>query len=112
MTTPLPRFAAIVVAAGSGFRFGGPKQWRDLGGKPVIRWSVEALIEAGADLLLKFVPPEWGGGKPQSRNPLDDPARAAERLMTPATKGAASGEKSGYDTRERREMDRLFQSRD
>jgi 2-C-methyl-D-erythritol 4-phosphate cytidylyltransferase/2-C-methyl-D-erythritol 2,4-cyclodiphosphate synthase len=55
MTTPLPRFAAIVVAAGSGSRFGGAKQWRDLGGKPVIRWSVEALIEAGAEDLVVVV---------------------------------------------------------
>jgi membrane protein required for colicin V production len=90
-------------------------QWpQDPAGRP--DWIREArsirVIEAGADLLLQIVPPEWGGGKPQSRNRLKDPARAAERLMTPATKGAAPGKKSGYDARERQEMDRLFQSRD
>ena len=36
--------SAIIVAAGSGQRLGGtPKQFRLLGGKPVLRWSVEAL---------------------------------------------------------------------
>jgi 2-C-methyl-D-erythritol 4-phosphate cytidylyltransferase/2-C-methyl-D-erythritol 2,4-cyclodiphosphate synthase len=36
---------ALIVAAGSGQRFGGgvPKQYRSLGGKPVLRWAVEAL---------------------------------------------------------------------
>ncbi|NQU71509.1 MAG: CvpA family protein [Rhodospirillales bacterium] len=90
-------------------------QWpQDPAGRP--GWIRDAqsirVIEAGSGLLLKIVPPEWGGGKPQSNNRLDDPARAAERLMTPETKGAASVEKSGYDARERKEMDRLFQSRD
>ncbi|NJC42352.1 2-C-methyl-D-erythritol 4-phosphate cytidylyltransferase/2-C-methyl-D-erythritol 2,4-cyclodiphosphate synthase [Brevundimonas alba] len=57
MTSPLPAFAAIVVAAGSGSRAGGAKQWRMLGGKPVIRWSVEALLTAGAEDLVVVVPP-------------------------------------------------------
>ena len=57
MTSPLPAFAAIVVAAGSGSRAGGAKQWRPLGGKPVIRWSVEALLEAGAEDLIVVVSP-------------------------------------------------------
>jgi 2-C-methyl-D-erythritol 4-phosphate cytidylyltransferase/2-C-methyl-D-erythritol 2,4-cyclodiphosphate synthase len=37
---------ALIVAAGSGSRMGGgvPKQYRLLGGKPVLRWAVEALI--------------------------------------------------------------------
>ena len=37
---------ALIVAAGSGHRMGGdvPKQYRMLGGKPVLRWAVEALI--------------------------------------------------------------------
>jgi|JI10StandDraft_1071094.scaffolds.fasta_scaffold43009_4 2-C-methyl-D-erythritol 4-phosphate cytidylyltransferase/2-C-methyl-D-erythritol 2,4-cyclodiphosphate synthase len=37
---------AIVVAAGSGARIGGvPKQFRQLGGKPLIWWSARALVE-------------------------------------------------------------------
>jgi 2-C-methyl-D-erythritol 4-phosphate cytidylyltransferase/2-C-methyl-D-erythritol 2,4-cyclodiphosphate synthase len=55
MTTDLPAFAAIVVAAGSGSRAGGAKQWRMLGGKPVMRWSVEALLDAGAAEVVVVV---------------------------------------------------------
>lgn len=49
-------FTAIVVAAGSGTRSGGPKQWRLLGGRPVVRWSVEAFLEAGATQVVVVVP--------------------------------------------------------
>ncbi|HEX5237270.1 MAG TPA: bifunctional 2-C-methyl-D-erythritol 4-phosphate cytidylyltransferase/2-C-methyl-D-erythritol 2,4-cyclodiphosphate synthase [Sphingomicrobium sp.] len=37
---------ALIVAAGKGERLGGgmPKQFRLIGGKPVLRWAVEALI--------------------------------------------------------------------
>lgn len=56
MTSPLPAFAAVVVAAGSGSRSGGAKQWRALGGKPVIRWSVEALLKAGAEDVVVVIP--------------------------------------------------------
>ena len=48
-------FDAIIVAAGSGSRAGGPKQWRDLGGKPVARWSVEAMVAAGARTVVVVV---------------------------------------------------------
>jgi 2-C-methyl-D-erythritol 4-phosphate cytidylyltransferase/2-C-methyl-D-erythritol 2,4-cyclodiphosphate synthase len=36
---------ALIVAAGKGERLGGdiPKQYRPIGGKPVVRWAVEAL---------------------------------------------------------------------
>jgi 2-C-methyl-D-erythritol 4-phosphate cytidylyltransferase/2-C-methyl-D-erythritol 2,4-cyclodiphosphate synthase len=51
-------FSAIVVAAGTGSRAGGNKQWRQLGGKPVLRWSVEALLEAGADVVVVTAPGE------------------------------------------------------
>jgi 2-C-methyl-D-erythritol 4-phosphate cytidylyltransferase/2-C-methyl-D-erythritol 2,4-cyclodiphosphate synthase len=57
MTLPLPAFAAVVVAAGSGSRAGGAKQWRSLGGKPVIRWSVEALQKAGAQDVVVVTSP-------------------------------------------------------
>jgi 2-C-methyl-D-erythritol 4-phosphate cytidylyltransferase/2-C-methyl-D-erythritol 2,4-cyclodiphosphate synthase len=38
--------AALIVAAGSGSRMGGgvPKQYRAIGGKPVLRWAVESVI--------------------------------------------------------------------
>lgn len=50
-------FAAIVVAAGSGLRarVGAgdvAKQWRSLGGKPILRWSVEALLDAGCETVV------------------------------------------------------------
>ena len=51
-------FSAIVVAAGSGSRAGGstPKQWREVGGKPVARWSVEVFFAAGAKSTVLVVP--------------------------------------------------------
>jgi len=49
-------FTAIVVAAGSGTRSGGPKQWRLLGGRPVVRWSVEAFLDAGATQVVVVIP--------------------------------------------------------
>ena len=50
-------FSGIIVAAGSGSRAGGDKQWRSLGGKPVLRWSAEALLNASADELIVVVVP-------------------------------------------------------
>ena len=57
--SPLPPFAAIVVAAGKGLRVGGdtPKQFREWRGKPLIRHSVEALLEAGANPLMVVLAP-------------------------------------------------------
>ena len=54
-------FASVVVAAGTGSRAGqdraGAKQWRLLGGKPILRWSVEAVLAAGAEEVLVVVAP-------------------------------------------------------
>lgn len=49
-------FSAVVVAAGSGSRAGGAKQWRPLAGRPVVRWSVEALLAAGGDEVVVVIP--------------------------------------------------------
>jgi 2-C-methyl-D-erythritol 4-phosphate cytidylyltransferase / 2-C-methyl-D-erythritol 2,4-cyclodiphosphate synthase len=67
MTLPLPVFVAVVVAAGSGSRAGGAKQWRPLGGKPVVRWSVEALLQAGAREVVVVVAP---GAEPDAHAAL------------------------------------------
>ncbi len=52
-------FSAVVVAAGSGSRAGsGPaKQWRLLAGRPVLRWSIEALAAAGARSIVVAIGP-------------------------------------------------------
>lgn len=54
------RMAAVVVAAGSGSRAGDgpPKQWRLLAGRPVVRWSIEALAGAGAATVVVVIRPE------------------------------------------------------
>lgn len=48
---------ALIVAAGSGSRMGGdmPKQFRLLGGKPVLRWAVESLINHAALKAVRIV---------------------------------------------------------
>jgi 2-C-methyl-D-erythritol 4-phosphate cytidylyltransferase/2-C-methyl-D-erythritol 2,4-cyclodiphosphate synthase len=45
----LSKVAALIVAGGAGERAGGglPKQYRALGGKPVIAWSIDAFAHAG-----------------------------------------------------------------
>lgn len=64
-------FAAIIVAAGSGSRIGaGPaKQWRLLGGRPVLQWSIDALQRAGATSGVVVIPP---GDEAQARAILGD----------------------------------------
>ena len=48
---------ALIVAAGKGERIGGgvPKQFRLLGGKPVLRWAVESLIRHPAVQSTRIV---------------------------------------------------------
>ena len=53
-------FSAIIVAAGTGSRAGEPKQWRRLGGRPVLRWSAEALLAAGASEVAVVIAPDAG----------------------------------------------------
>ena len=50
-------FSAVVVAAGAGLRAGPgePKAWRTLGGRPLIRWSVEGLLAGGAEEVIVVV---------------------------------------------------------
>ena len=53
-------FRSVIVAAGAGQRAGpgAAKQWRPLAGKPVARWSAEALLAAGTDELVVVIGPD------------------------------------------------------
>lgn len=57
-SSPLPPFAAVVVAAGKGLRAGQPvpKQFARWRGRPVVRHSAEALIAAGAARVVVAIP--------------------------------------------------------
>lgn len=50
--------AALLLAAGAGRRFGGPKLLQDLDGKPVVRWSVETYRHPLVGEIVVVVPPE------------------------------------------------------
>lgn len=55
-----PSWAAVIVAAGRGDRFGGsiPKQFRDLAGRPILRRTVEAFMPVdGLDRIVVVVDP-------------------------------------------------------
>jgi len=90
--------AAVIVAAGSGLRAGGekPKQYQEIGGKPVVWWTlkafldhpgvsrVQAVIGEGHEALyaeavagLELPPPVPGGGTRQESCRLGIEALAA-----------------------------------
>ena len=51
----------IVVAAGAGSRFGGPKQFEDLGGRRVVDWALD-VARAATDGVVLVVPPGFDAG--------------------------------------------------
>lgn len=58
MSDDLPAAWVVVVAAGSGSRFGGPKQWAPLGGRRVIDWTVAgARASSSCAGVVVVVPP-------------------------------------------------------
>ncbi len=52
--------AAIIVAGGSGIRMGGeiPKQFQQIGGKPIVLWSLEAFYNYDPEIHLILVIPQ------------------------------------------------------
>jgi 2-C-methyl-D-erythritol 4-phosphate cytidylyltransferase len=50
----------VVVAAGGGHRFGGRKQFAEIDGRPLVRWSVEAARSV-ADGIVLVVPADIAG---------------------------------------------------
>ena len=61
----MPVVWSIVVAGGAGVRFGSPKQFARLAGRPVLEWAVEACrgVSAGVVLVLPAGPEESGGAR-------------------------------------------------
>jgi 2-C-methyl-D-erythritol 4-phosphate cytidylyltransferase / 2-C-methyl-D-erythritol 2,4-cyclodiphosphate synthase len=60
--TSAGRFHAVIVAAGSGNRFGAskPKQFCTLGDKPVLRWSIDAFgVFDTLESLVVVCHPDW-----------------------------------------------------
>lgn len=57
MTPPAPRFdcCAILLAAGQGVRFGGPKMLADLRGQPLVTYPMRVLAEARAEGLISRI---------------------------------------------------------
>jgi 2-C-methyl-D-erythritol 4-phosphate cytidylyltransferase/2-C-methyl-D-erythritol 2,4-cyclodiphosphate synthase len=54
--------SAIIAAGGRGRRLGAgvPKQLLDLGGRPMLQWSIDTFLACGrVDDLVVVVPPEW-----------------------------------------------------
>ncbi len=72
---------AIVVAAGEGRRFGQPKQFAVLGGRPVIEWSLEASRSVARGVVA--VVPESFVGSPGI-------GKGADRVMAGGSTRAAS----------------------
>jgi 2-C-methyl-D-erythritol 4-phosphate cytidylyltransferase len=52
---------AVVVAGGTGTRFGGPKQFADLGGRPLASWSL-AIARQACDGVVLVVPADAADG--------------------------------------------------
>jgi 2-C-methyl-D-erythritol 4-phosphate cytidylyltransferase len=57
----MPRVWAVVVAGGAGSRFGRPKQFALLGGRPVVAWAVDACRAAAEAVVV--VLPEGAAGQ-------------------------------------------------
>src|SRR5215207_2552056 len=73
---------ALIVAAGKGERLGGelPKQYRPIGGKPVLRWAVEALT--GHSLIDQVRVVIGEGHEQMARSALAGLPAVVDRLLT------------------------------
>jgi 2-C-methyl-D-erythritol 4-phosphate cytidylyltransferase len=87
----------VVVAAGSGRRFGAPKQFAQLGGRPLVQWALESA-RAVADGVVLVVPagdPPDGAAPPLARRGADvvvvggDSRAASVRCGLAAVPGSA-----------------------
>jgi len=87
---------AVVVAGGSGSRFGRPKQFLELAGRPVIAWSV-AAARTVADGVVVVVPVEAAGGDPTGpgRPAAADDGRWGADVVVPGGATRAASVRAG-----------------
>lgn len=91
------RTGCIIVAAGSGERFGGrePKQFHPLGGVPMLEWSRRAFHASPlVDEVVVVLPPELAGSPPNwmSALPVEIAAGGATRRVSVGAGLRAMGE--------------------
>ncbi|MBV8530937.1 MAG: 2-C-methyl-D-erythritol 4-phosphate cytidylyltransferase [Candidatus Eremiobacteraeota bacterium] len=95
------KWAAVIVAAGRGLRFGRPKQFLDLAGTPMVGWSIrtfaampeiaELIVATEAEairpmrVLLKKLAPSLGHRVVQGGEQRQDSVRNALSALSPET---------------------------
>jgi len=85
-------WGAVIVAAGSGNRFGGdvPKQFRLLRGRPVLDWSIESFLnEPGIRSVVVVLPPDDDWRKWWIPNPGVLTTTGGDRRQDSVMKGIA-----------------------
>lgn len=88
-----PVAAGIVVAAGSGSRLGGqvPKQFRLLAGKPVLLWSVEAMLRCKKLAEVVVVAPATLVAETRALMPANQPVRVVAGSPSSRTESVRNG---------------------
>ena len=89
--------AAVLLAAGAGSRFAGPapKLLADLRGKPVLRWAIDAALEAQLDLYVVTGSADLAPALADA-TPVPNP-RWREGLATSLRAGIAAADRDGHD---------------
>lgn len=95
-----PRATAVIVAAGRGNRMGGrtPKQFLDLGGLPVLEWSIRAFAaRPEVEEIIVVLPPDVAGRPPAWLVERAEPVPGGETRADSVRRGvAAARARTGY----------------
>jgi CTP:molybdopterin cytidylyltransferase MocA len=87
---------AVVLAAGDGSRFGGPKLLADFRGRPLVAWAIEAALDAGLEVAVVTGGQDLTAVLPEGVTELENP-RWAEGQATSLQAGVAHAEATGHD---------------
>ena len=87
---------AIVLAAGDGSRFGGPKLLAEIDGRPLVVWAVEAALDAGLEVAVVTGGQDLTAVLPDPVTEVPNP-RWAEGQATSLQAGIAHADATGHD---------------